>query len=147
MAELNDDIEKYLNGQLSPAEMHALEKKALSDPFLAEALEGAASIPPEAFLADVKEVHARLHQKKSKQIWFTPLRIAASIILLIGATFVIYTFIKQEEPVTLAEKSTLEQPKPAPPADSTPAKLDSSKEKPQENLLSLNPPQSQPEKP
>ena len=39
MADLKADIEKYLNGKLSPSEMHALEKKALDDPFLAEALE------------------------------------------------------------------------------------------------------------
>lgn len=34
------DIEQYLQGRLSPAEMHALEKAALQDPFLADAIEG-----------------------------------------------------------------------------------------------------------
>ncbi len=34
------DIEMYLTGKLSPLEMHALEKAALDDPFLSEAIEG-----------------------------------------------------------------------------------------------------------
>lgn len=34
------DIEQYLAGKLSPRQMHAMEKAALDDPFLAEAMEG-----------------------------------------------------------------------------------------------------------
>lgn len=34
------DIEKYWTGKLTPAEMHAMEKTALDDPFLADAMEG-----------------------------------------------------------------------------------------------------------
>jgi hypothetical protein len=33
-----DDIRRYWNNQMSPAEMHALEKAAMDDPFLADAL-------------------------------------------------------------------------------------------------------------
>jgi hypothetical protein len=33
-------IEAYLTGKLSPAEMHAMEKAAIQDPFLADAIEG-----------------------------------------------------------------------------------------------------------
>ena len=35
-----DYIRKYLDGQLSDQEMQALEKAALEDPFLADAIEG-----------------------------------------------------------------------------------------------------------
>jgi hypothetical protein len=35
-----EDIQRYWNGQLSPQEMHAMEKAALDDPFLADAMEG-----------------------------------------------------------------------------------------------------------
>ena len=35
-----EDIQKYLSGKLGPAEMHAMEKAALDDAFLAEAMEG-----------------------------------------------------------------------------------------------------------
>src|SRR6187397_1947217 len=34
------DIQKYLAGRMAPSEMHAMEKAALDDPFLAEAMEG-----------------------------------------------------------------------------------------------------------
>ena len=34
------DIEQYLSGKLSPRQMHVMEKAALDDPFLAEAMEG-----------------------------------------------------------------------------------------------------------
>jgi hypothetical protein len=34
------DIEQYLAGKLSPKQMHTMEKAALDDPFLAEAMEG-----------------------------------------------------------------------------------------------------------
>ena len=34
------DIEKYFAGDLTPIQMHAMEKAALDDPFLAEAMEG-----------------------------------------------------------------------------------------------------------
>lgn len=34
------DIQQYLQGKLSAAEMHAMEKAALDDPFLADAIEG-----------------------------------------------------------------------------------------------------------
>jgi hypothetical protein len=35
-----EDIQRYLAGGMEPAEMHALEKAALDDAFLAEAIEG-----------------------------------------------------------------------------------------------------------
>src|SRR5689334_6185961 len=34
------DIQRYVQGKLSAAEMHAMEKAALDDPFLADAIEG-----------------------------------------------------------------------------------------------------------
>ena len=35
-----ENLLRYISGKMSPAEMHALEKAALEDPFLADALEG-----------------------------------------------------------------------------------------------------------
>ena len=34
------DIEQYLQGKMSAADMHRMEKAALQDPFLADAIEG-----------------------------------------------------------------------------------------------------------
>lgn len=44
------DIERYLQGKMTHAEMHALEKAALQDPFLADAIEGFA-------IADLEKAH------------------------------------------------------------------------------------------
>jgi TonB family protein len=82
MDKLQHDIERYLRGELSPAEMHALEKKALSDPFLADALEGAATLPPEQFLHDVDNLQARLKRVPAGRgisMWGWTARIAAGI--------------------------------------------------------------------
>ena len=35
-----EDIEKYFQGKLTPQQMNTMEKAALDDPFLAEAMEG-----------------------------------------------------------------------------------------------------------
>ena len=35
-----EDIQRYLQGKMSAAEMHDIEKSALQDPFLADAIEG-----------------------------------------------------------------------------------------------------------
>ncbi len=87
------DIEQYLHGKLSPSAMHELEKAALQDPFLADAIEGYR----EADLDDVKDDLAHIHQQllsgekveaeiietSSKQNnW---LRIAALFIVFAGA--------------------------------------------------------------
>ncbi len=56
MADWKDDIEKYRNGELTSAEMHALEKRALQDPFFSDALEGAESISSENFSTDINEL-------------------------------------------------------------------------------------------
>ena len=70
MADLNDDIDKYLHGKLSPSEMHALEKKALNEPFLAEALQGAGAISPEDFKADVAKLQQQIGaQSRSRKVW------------------------------------------------------------------------------
>ena len=56
------DIEKYWKGQLSASEMHAMEKAALDDPFLAEAIEGyqPAAMEGRPFTAEMEELEQRL---------------------------------------------------------------------------------------
>ena len=101
MHKLQDDIEKYLSGKLSPTEMHALEKKALDDPFLAEALEGGSSISPDDFISDVKSLQsaiAKANPEKSTQSfsWKWPLRIAAGLLLLAASTFIVLNIVDEE---------------------------------------------------
>ena len=91
MNDLRDDIEKYLAGKLSPSEMHALEKRALSDPFLAEALEGAQSMRGDDFSADMHQLREALQKKTRPSIglWGWTARIAAGVALLVAATFLV----------------------------------------------------------
>lgn len=88
MSKQKDDIEKYLKGELSPAEMHKLEMQALHDPFLAEALEGADSIGPDQFARDIDSINQKIESRNTKK-YFWPLRIAASILLIVSATYLL----------------------------------------------------------
>ncbi|MDH4092406.1 MAG: TonB family protein [Cyclobacteriaceae bacterium] len=95
MTDPKDDIAKYLSGELTPSEMHALEKRALHDPFLGDALEGTARIKPEDLESDLKKLHAALGERvlgkagKTISIWMWPARIAAGLLIIVIATFVI----------------------------------------------------------
>src|SRR4051812_8016048 len=103
MADLSNDIEKYRKGELSPSQMHALEKKALNDPFLADALDGSDEISAEAFSKDISELNTRITTSRKKTLW-TPLRVAAGIFLIVGASSIMY-FLTNDTPIEqLAEQ-------------------------------------------
>ena len=83
-------IRKYLNGELDAKAMHRLEREALDDPFLMDAIEGFETAPKDqqANLAKLTErLQQRIEPKKGRvfswQIW----SIAASVVvvLTIGA--------------------------------------------------------------
>lgn len=101
MDKQRDDIEKYLAGKLTHAEMHALEKKALNDPFLAEALEGAELIDAADYSRDLLELNEKLTKRKGIT-WTWPLRIAATVALLAISMVVIWVALKQDTNDTLA---------------------------------------------
>lgn len=105
MADWEDDIKRYRKGEMSPEEEHALEKKALNDPFLAEALEGTELISATEFSKDIDELKKRINNKRSQSTWRWPLRIAASVaILLIGYfvfDLVFVNNISKEESIAL----------------------------------------------
>ncbi len=87
MSDLQHDIENYRRGLLSAKQMHALEEKALSDPFLADALEGVESIGAEDFASEVSELQSKLSKTK-RNYW--PYGIAASLLLLIAFSYLIF---------------------------------------------------------
>ncbi len=129
MDKWEEDIKRYHAGEMTPEEQHALEKKALSDPFLFEALEGTESLLKENFTNDLKEIELKINSriterennfglagsalasKKSaysetaigenskikvhKNNWVWPLRIAASIALLVVVYFSIIPLFEQ----------------------------------------------------
>ncbi len=96
------DIDKYRNGQLSAQERHALEKAALDDPFLADALEGY-SVSGLNIQADIAELKRRLEEKTEQakvipmnaggRSSFSWLRAAIMIVLVAGAGLLAYQFL------------------------------------------------------
>ena len=115
------DIEKYHKGLLSSKERHALEKAALDDPFLADALEGYAASGVNV-RNDITELKDRLHEKvtggrivsmdsgrRSQFAWW---RVAALIILIGGAGFLVYQFVfnNEKENVALLKEGNKNQP-------------------------------------
>lgn len=103
------DFERYHSGKMSEAEMHALEKAALEDPFLADGLDGYAyTDSPAKDIADIKErLTARRKKKKIFpviQLQNTWLRIAAMIILIAGIGYLAFQFNFNKEERELATK-------------------------------------------
>ena len=99
------DIEKYLRGELSPTEMHALEKEALSDPFLAEALEGIEHAGADNFLYDLhklnRSVHDRMRRKTGKnsktiRMWGWTSAVAATILLIAVSGFLVVKILRDQ---------------------------------------------------
>ncbi|MEP6735204.1 MAG: TonB family protein [Chryseolinea sp.] len=130
MSDLTNDIINYHKGKLTPEEMHVLERKALDDPFLAEALEGSSQISSEAFGEDLMALSSRLNKQIHKRpvgqappsLWTWPLRIAAGLVILISATVVFFALRFEKTSDTLALNEEVHSPIPehaAPPADST----------------------------
>jgi hypothetical protein len=125
------DIQKYLNGELSPREMHELERAALDDPFLADALEGLAATPSHP--ADLQELRARLAarvEKKEKTapiLWFRrpAFRIAAAVILLAGIGLALFYPLSKPRRETSDVAKTFAVP-PAPSSSTAESTLPSS---------------------
>jgi TonB family protein len=133
MGELSNDIKKYRKGELNPEEMHKLEKRALSDPFLADALDGLETISSQDLSNDLKDLNGRI--RKEKNIIFTPLRIAAGLFVVLGASFLFYLVSNQaDEEKNLTAKTKNKSDSSAGPT----AKTDSAKT---ENLITLKEPE------
>lgn len=113
------DIRKYHEGQLTPGEMHALEKAALEDPFLADALEGYAADGVQ-LPGDTDDLKNRLQERiQDKKVIplaaprsFNWLRAAAMIVAVIGAGLLVYQFgFNQKRDTDIAQISSPEKAK------------------------------------
>lgn len=89
-----EDIERYHRGLLSGAERHALERAALEDPLLEEALEGYAGLSPNQAARDLSILRDRLAERvrgSSRRVlaasWW---KAAAVLIVLAGAGALAY---------------------------------------------------------
>ncbi|MFI5131174.1 MAG: carboxypeptidase-like regulatory domain-containing protein [Chitinophagales bacterium] len=115
------DIEKYHKGQLSAKERHALEKAALDDPFLADALEGYSTQGVNAS-SDMAELRRRLSEKTeqakvipiaiAEKSSFPWLRAAVVIILVAGAGLLAYQFLfKADNKIEIAQSTSSKENK------------------------------------
>jgi len=135
------DIQKYLKGELSAPEMHAMEKAALDDPFLSDAMDGMRNHlqqkSSDDFDNDVAELKKRLAEKIKEEKKIIPLsrniiwqRIAAVAVILIGSTFLIYNFViknslAKNETNTIAKEKAVADSIITPNATAASAKKDS----------------------
>jgi len=63
---LVEDIERYLNGGMSAKEMHDMERAALQDPFLADAIEGYSEASMQQSHQHLNEIAALLQKDKEE---------------------------------------------------------------------------------
>ncbi len=109
MSDYHHDIEKYIKGELTPAERNTLERKALHDPFLADALEGAEQVKADEFSKDVASLNEQIAGKKTVTIWMWPARIAAGLVILLVSSYIVWMLTNPEPVQDLAfEKSETE---------------------------------------
>ncbi|MEO6252073.1 MAG: TonB family protein [Ferruginibacter sp.] len=98
------DIEQYLAGDLSRVQMHAMEKAALDDPLLAEAMEGYEGMKNKEWKNQLVALRKEIEDKgsvakviplhKRKNNWW---KTAAAILILGGCTTLIWTLSKDNK--------------------------------------------------
>ena len=125
------DIQKYLRGELSAPEMNALEKAALEDPFLADAIEGIGnsySLTGEKSFEDgLDDLKKRLDEKIAHKNEKAPIPLrrplwmaAASVLLLAGlGTTAYFVFNKTKGPAALADQESKNAPAATPSASAS----------------------------
>lgn len=96
------DIERYLQGKMSAADMHAMEKAALQDPFLSDAIEGYSQAPFSVSRENLDSIAAALANGKDeakvidmpvkKRGWLT---VAASILAVAAVGVVAMLVLKK----------------------------------------------------
>lgn len=100
-----EDIAKYLSGKLTPAQMHAMEKDALDDPFLAEAMEGYDAMRGQDWQVQLTAAKLQLQEKEnaakvvplyygsSKNKWW---KAVAAILVIGGLAALTYQLINKK---------------------------------------------------
>jgi CarboxypepD_reg-like domain len=97
-----EDIRRYLDAELSHPEMQAMEKAALEDPFLSDAIAGFEenlqwSASFESDMTDLqKRLSRRIAERKNKnttRFLFSKWKIAASILFVLGLTLFTFKYL------------------------------------------------------
>jgi len=99
------DFERYYKDLMPSSERHALEKAALEDPFLQDALDGYAfTDDPILAINNIREKMVDFHKPTAKLVWFRQKNIqrsvrVAAVLLITGAlTFVLFNNKKENTP-------------------------------------------------
>lgn len=108
------DFASYHAGNMPVQDMHALEKAALEDPFLADALEG--YVHTNTAVADVETLKGKFASKEksetkafalsSNKTW---MRAAASIAIIFGLGYLFYTVNKKDDVTAPLAKNEIKQ--------------------------------------
>jgi TonB family protein len=104
------DIQRYLEGKMLPADMHALEQAALDDPFLADAIEGMQETLTQhsASLIDthLQDIRLQLDERTRKGssraapvIAFRWWQVAAAAVIVVAGSLWGYNYFQQEKNV------------------------------------------------
>ncbi len=124
-----EDIEKYHSGELSAQERHAIEKAALDDPFLADALEGYSFVNTNT-TADLEELQERLNTKvhgarivkmhsEKDNTKFPWLKAAAILVLIAGGGLLANEFLFNRNKTEIAKVEDTKSPQTNPPVNDT----------------------------
>lgn len=99
------DIARYRSGKMTDAEMHAMEKAAARDPFLADAIEGYAHAEtPEKDVAELREKISGLSGRSRRTIMPMWLKIAAVFVLILGGVYTTWIINSREESPQFAKE-------------------------------------------
>ena len=94
-------LEAYKKGLLNAEQQHQVEKMMLEDPFYADALEGWEGIAETDLNADLAKLENRLDQRLEEKnrigFWTITRRLAATLLILITASFVFFWLQNKDE--------------------------------------------------
>jgi outer membrane biosynthesis protein TonB len=106
-----EDIQRYISGKMSAVEMHAIEKAALEDPFLADAIEGIREMQPN-LNTDLMELKNKMSEKtEQRSVKVSWLAILAAAAIIISLSFGGWLFFRDNDTPQIAK---LEETAPTP---------------------------------
>lgn len=110
------DIERYLNGDMTVKEMHDLERAALQDPFLADAVEGYQGADKNTARRHLNEIMSALQKEEPAKVIPLPKKknygwlVAASLLAVIGTgIFLLTDQNKSSAPLAANELNNIPQ--------------------------------------
>lgn len=104
--QLEDQIKRYLQDQMTGQERHAFEREMQHDQFLAEAVEGYSGISPDFVGTDLAYLKKRIKKRQKvnrKYIWYA----AASIIILVISSLLLFNI--EENSIQMVAENKVQQ--------------------------------------